>query len=349
YFQMFQHLKQYNTVSHVLGAEGTYKLGPSFSLQVRDSFSYLTGTFQPPSATTLIPGLGFPTSLNQAIVTPIAPQITNNSRMDAVYHKSRRTSFTIFGGYNRLDFLGKTGTGENLLNTTDINAGIEYNYRATEHTTVGFQYLFDNMSFGGSTTILTNGRTLVHSAFLSLAWQAAPSVTVTVFGGPQYLVPSNHPLQIGSLPGSGFMARSGSNQPWQTAGGATLTKQAQKTAFTVSAMRTTSDGGGLLTSVTSSSVDVGVRRHLMRKWDVSANVIASRADELGSQFAGGQIDSQSASFGVSRGLSENSSATLSYSASRDQSKGNVPFAANFTTNRITLNFSYNAKGIQLGR
>jgi len=349
YFQMFQHLKQYNTVSHLFSADGTYRFATSFSIHIRDSFSYLTGTFQPPSAPGFIPGLGPPTSLNQAIVTPIAPEITNNSRVDAIYQKSTRTSFTVFGSYNRLDYLGAAGTGGNFFNTREVDAGMEYNYRVTNHTTMGLQYLFDNMSFGGSSVLLASSRTVTHSLFLSWAWQATPSVTMTAFGGPQYILLGNYSGLSGSFPGIGMLSPGLANQPQlQGAAGGTLTKQVKKTAFTLSAMRAVSNGGGLLTSVTSSSGDVGVRQHLMRRWDLSADVMVSQAQELGSQFAGGQINSQTASFGVSHGLSERLSASLSYSASRERTQGAVPFAANFNVNRITLSFSFNAKGVSLG-
>lgn len=349
YFQMFQHIKQYNTVSHVFAADSTYQFDPSFSLHIRDSFSYLTGTFQPPSGTPFIPGLGPPTSLNQTIITPIAPELTNNTRVDAIYHKSTRTSFTIFGSYNRLDFLGESGTGGNFFNTREVDAGMQYNYRVTNHTTVGLQYVFDDMSFGGNSLLLPSSRTVIHSAFLSWAWQPAPSVTITAFGGPQYILPGAYPAQSGSLPGSGLFPVTGISPPqWQGAAGVTLSKQVRKTAFTLSVMRSASNGGGLLTSVTSSSADVGVRRHFMRRWDVSADAMASRADELGLQFAGGRINSQTATFGISHGLSQRLTASLSYSASREQTNGAVPFAGNFNINRVTLSFSFTAKGVSLG-
>lgn len=350
YLQMFQNLKQYNTVSHVFAADASFRFGTGFSLHFRDSFSYLTGTFQPPSAPGFIAGLGPPTSLNQTIVTPIAPEITNNSRVDAIYQKSTRTSFTVFGSYNRLDFLGTAGTGGNFFNTRDVNGGMEYNYRLTNHTTLGLQYMFDDMSFGGNSLLLASSRTVVHSLFLSWAWQPAPSITITVFGGPQYILPGNYPVFPGLPSGPGlFPVSLTSPAQLQEAAGGTLTKQVQKTAFTFSSMREASDGGGLLTSVTSSSADLGVRRHVMRKWDVSADVMASRAEELGLQFAGGRIDSQTVSFGVTHGINPHLSASLSYSASRNQTHGAVPFAANFDVNRITLSFSFNAKGVSLGR
>ncbi|MGH9432723.1 MAG: hypothetical protein ACRD3T_14365 [Terriglobia bacterium] len=350
YFQVFQHLSQYNTVSEVFAADGLFRFGTGFSLHLRDSLSYLTGTFQPPSEPTGIPGLGAPTSLNQTIVTPIVPEVTNNTRVDAIFHRSTRTSLTFFGSYNRLDFLGRSGTGSQYFNTRDVNAGIEYSYRVTNHQTAGLQYVYDNMDFGGSSILLTNSRAVIHSAFLSWTWQMTPSVNLTLFGGPQYILPAASPERPGRVGGLGLVTVNPVSAPqWQGAAGATLTKQVRKTAFSFSAMRAATDGGGLLTSVTSLSADAGVRRHLMRRWDVSADVMASRADELGSQFAGGRIDSQTASFGVSHGLSERLTASLSYSASRAQSHGAVPFTGNFNVNRVTLSFALNAKGVSLGR
>jgi hypothetical protein len=350
YFQVFQHLSRYNTVSHVFAADAILRFGTGFSLHLRDSLSYLTGTYQPPTQPTGIPGLGAPTSLNQTIVTPIVPEITNNTRVDAIFAKSDRTSITLFGSYNRLDFLGQSGTGGQYFNTQDVNGGMEYSYRLTKYETASLQYLYDNMDFGGSSIFLASSRTVVHSLFFSWAWQIAPSVNLSLFGGPQYLVPSASHVVLGQIAGVGTLVGILPSSPqWEAAGGGTISKQVRKTAFSFSVMRATTDGGGLLTSVTSSSADLGVRQHIIRRWDASASVMAARATELGSQFAGGRIDTETASVGLSHGLSERLTASLNYSLSRDQSHGAVPFAGNFNVSRVTLSFAFNAKGVSLGR
>src|SRR5262249_32458224 len=145
----------------------------------------------------------------------------------------------------------------------------------SEHTTLGVLYLYQNFDFERNQRVIgAQSRTVIHSMTASFAWQLAPSVALSVFGGPQYIPSEEYFIQSPALPGGGatVVVNPLFRTQWNEAAGGTLTKQAEKAAFNLMVQRSVTNGGGLLTAVTSSSIGIGARRKLQRGWDASFNV-----------------------------------------------------------------------------
>ncbi len=349
YFQFYQHLTQYDRVNQTLNADATFALGAHWSFQVRDAFSDQTGTFQTGLGQPVVPGLGGPTALNTNIYSPLAAQRSNNSRADLTYRRSSRTSLSFFGGYSKRTISNQPSGVESLLDTVEYSSGMQYSYRLSDHTTFGTLYTFEALQYLGNLPVGYPSHTVTHSAMLSMAWKATPSVSLQVFGGPQYLPP--HQLVAGQSAGS-VPATTKTPGLWSWAVGGSLAKSTEKSTFQLSGGRAISDGGGLLTTVTSTYATVGVNRRLIRRWSASWSATGSESRTLNYGLGTGKIDSISATGGLDHPLTEELDARLSYTFTRQYSTGVVPFGASlngFNNSIVSLTLSYQLPKIPLGR
>jgi hypothetical protein len=344
--------EQYDNLNQALTLGVSYRFTPRVTLEVRDSFSSQSGNFQPglsnPSSS--VPGLGPPTTLNQTVYTGFVSQQNNAVRVDAIYQMSSRTSFTLFGGYDQLHFTGQPTNGQQLFNTRGTSGGLQYGYRLSEHTTLGVLYLYQNFSFEGSQSVIgAQSRITTHSVLASFAWRLSPSVALSVFGGPQYIPSEEYFVPSPTLPGSGVtVANPLFRSQWNEAAGGRLTKQGEKTAFNLIAQRTVTNGGGLLTAVTSSTVGVGARRKLLRGWDASLNVTYALTDGLTlPSLPRNNLSSETATFALDHPLSQTMTARFSYTFTHQSNPALLPVAATFDRSRVSLSFTYRAKSIPL--
>ncbi len=343
YFLLYRRTPQYSRLNHALGLDLNYQAGPRFALRLRDSFSYQTGIFRPRSSEDFMPALGSPSNLNETVFTPLARQRANTARLDAIYQKSRRTSFTLFGSSEQRNFNGAVGQ-QHLFDTRGASGGLNYLHRLGPHTSLGILYLFQNLSFGKDSRVVT------HSTYASFAWRLSPTVSLEAFGGPQYArLHDRFVLVLPFFGGSLILPQSIFRTQWHAAAGGTFTKRSEKTVFQISAQRVVTDGGGLLTSVTSSVVDVSLRRRLTRRWDAIWDLNAARSDALGFQFTGSSIRSQSAAFALEHSLTERLTARLGYNFIRQRTSGPVPFLTDFDRNRVSFGVFYQVRRIPLGR
>jgi hypothetical protein len=346
YFQFYQHLTQYNRINQALAANVTFALASHWSFQIRDDFMDQTGTYQTESSQPIVPGLGPPTALNDNIYTPLAAERSNNSRIDLVHRRSSRTSVSFFGAYNQRTLTNQPSDVQSLLDTKELSSGMLYSYRLSSQTTFGMLYTFQNLQYPGTVPSGSPSRVIVHSGILSMAWKATPSLSLQVFGGPQYL-PAQHVVadqSSGSAPSS-----SNGSGPWSWAAGGALNKASEKTALQLSAGRSVTDGGGLLTAATNTYATLGVNRRLFRRWSGGCNVTGSQSKTLNNGSAPGELKSLSGTVSLDHPLSEQLDARLSYTLTRQYSTGAVPFGSDLNHSIVSFTISYQLKKIPLGR
>jgi len=169
----------FNAVNHNFESDDQYQVSSHVALRLRDSLHYsTTGIFEPATGQPFLPALVSPSSLNQNVLTPVAHQFETENRVDAIYQKSVRTSYTIFAGERMRHFGQIAVTGPNLLNTKGSNVGAEYGYRLARHSSLGALYIWDRFGFGN----VSHG--VVQSAFFSYSQQLSPTLTVSAFGDP---------------------------------------------------------------------------------------------------------------------------------------------------------------------
>jgi hypothetical protein len=242
-------------------------------------------------------------------------------------------------GQATLDYRQQVSGLGNLGNTEERQAGLLYQHRISPHTSLGSNYLFEDIRFG------SDSRTLVHSAFLSYAQQVSPSLTVSVFGGPQY----SRLHEVVILPVGPFRFQIPVFQAgWNWAIGGTLTKRLDKTAFELSVQRQVSSGGGLLGAVVGSSVGASVRRRLPGRWDAgwSAGYAINRS--LGTFFQG-RYQSLTAGTGFEHSLTEKLSVRVGYDFLYQRGSGQSSLFGNLDRDLLSVQLSYQFRQIALGR
>jgi hypothetical protein len=283
--------------------------------------------------------------LNQTVYAPFAPQISNAARVDAIYQNSVRTSFTIFGGFNRLQFTGQPAAGQQYYDTRGLSGGLQYAYRLSEHASLGVLYLFQNLNFQGNLGLDRPSHVNTQSILASLAWRVSPTVTLSAFAGPQYV--QNH------LPNSSGLGSSVANlslpAQWSVAGGGSLTKESERTALSISAQRMVSDGSGWMTAATNSFVNLGLRRLLARRWNASLDLGVARTDGIVFPYRRSSLTTESAGLALEHSLGERLTARLAYAFVRQDNAGPVTAAAKFDRSRISLGLFYEVKSFSLGR
>jgi hypothetical protein len=340
HFRIYRRASELNVVDETLGFDAAYRASSRLSFRGRTSAFYTTGIFEPNQNEEFLPGLGSPSSLNDTVFTPSARQLTWSSRIDASYQASTRDSIDLFVGQSKLDFRQQFSNAGSLQNTEQKDAGLVYEHRFSLHTTLGINYQYEDIRFG------SDSRTLVHSPFFSYAQQVSPSLTLSVFGGPQF----SHLGEVISLPVGPFTFRipvSLATSNWALGG--TLTKQLDKTAFQLTAQHQVSDGGGLLGAVVSSSVGTSVKRRLPGRWDASWSAGYADNRSLDTAHSRGAYQSLTAGAGLQRSLTEKLSVRVGYDFIHQRGNGQSQLFGNFDRDLWSVQFSYRFHEIALGR
>jgi AMIN domain len=339
-FLIYRNASELNTLNQSLGFDAAYRVSSRFSLRARTSAFYTNGILQPRQNEEFLPGLGSPTSLNQTVYTPTERQLALSSRIDANYQASLHDSFGLFVGESTLDFKQQVSSAGNLQNTQELDAGLFYQHRLSLHTTLGANYQFLDILFG------PDSRTLVHSFFFSYAQQLSPSVTISVFGGPQHSH-SNEivPLAIGPFTFHIPVVLAG----WNWAMGSTVTKRLDRTVFLVTAQHQVSNGGGLIGAVISTSIGASVRRQIPGRWDAVWSGNYAKNSSLGSGAPAGSYSSVAAGFGLERSFSDRVSLRLGYDYLSQHGSGQVPLLGDLKRDLFSIQFSYRFHQIALGQ
>jgi hypothetical protein len=132
-------------------------------------------------------------------------------------------------------------------------------------------------------------------------------------------------------------------------GGGSITKEVRKTALTFSAQRAVSDGGGLYTSVISTSAILGVRRRLVGRWEADLHGGAARADTSLSQLTNEKSDALTGGIDFMRPLRNGSLLHISYATMHELNTSALPVFRGFDRNQVSIGFDYRLKTTPLGR
>jgi hypothetical protein len=180
-------------------------------LAIRDSFDYLPeGTFGFSSfggsggfGSALggsIPGVGGGTGVGGGLAggTPpglvggtgsfgsvgLQPRIDNSTTIDVVQQLSPRSSFTIAGGYDFTNFLDKSQSAINLVNSQQLNGQIGFNHLLTKRDQVGVLYAFQDFHF----PTIHSGTVTAHVWHVLYGHRINGRLNFTAGGGPQLLI-----------------------------------------------------------------------------------------------------------------------------------------------------------------
>jgi hypothetical protein len=208
------------------------------------------------------------------------------------------------------------------------------------HTTLGVDYMLQDIRFGA------DSRSLIDSAFVSYAQQISPSLTVSIFGGPQYS--RTHEVVVLPL---GFVTLQIPvfSVQWNWAVGGAITKRTGNTVFQFTAQRQVSDGGGLIGAVVSSSVGASVRRRLPGRWDAIWSGGYANNSSLDTGVSSGGFQSETAGFGLEHSLADRLSLRMRYDFQRQRGTGETPLLGNLERNLWSVQLLYQFRQIPLGR
>jgi len=257
--------------------------------------------------------------------------------LDLTFVKSRRTSLALSGGYNQRKF-GSQTVGHPLYNSNGSSGSLQYQYSVTEHTSFGILLLHQDTTYQGGEVFGNRLRSQIESTFLSVGSRLSPTVTVTIFGGPQYI------RTIGQV-----SAGTGLAGHFQGSGGGSITKQVRKTALDVSFQRSVADGGGLYTSAIFTNATFGARRRLVGNWEAGLHGGAARADASLFQGGDGRTDALFGGIDIIRPFLHGPIFRISYNTTHQLSKGALPIFEDFDRNQVAAGIDYQFKAFPLGR
>ena len=344
FYEFLGRFSQYNRFDQHLSADASFNLGQHWSLRIRDVFDDQMSSYRSGLSSLAASGLGSPSTLNTSIYVPFVDQQSNSSRVDLSWQGNTRNSAFLFGGYEFRNFSGTPSKSVSLLDTRGESAGAEYDWRAREHLTVGLLYLFQRLDFLGTPPVGSPTRLDVHSAYPSIGMRLRPTVQVTAFAGPQFVsaTASSAPWPYG-VPVV-------SNQIEWSAGG-TLSRQTDKSSWSVSAQRMVSDGGGFFSFVISTNYSAGLRYMLplQSRWDATWNVGIAQNHALSIGNTTADLYSQGASFGLEHPLRDNVMTRLSYDFINQSGTGSLPVGSDFHRNRVSLGIYFRWTGVPMGR
>jgi hypothetical protein len=346
YFIIYRRFSDFDTVNHALDFDSSAQVTSRFALRLRNSTRYIstpTGTFEPRSSTTFVSGLTSPTDVNLMVLVPQARRLYEDARLDAIYEINGRSSFDVSGNFLDQRFSHATSSAV-LYNMKGGGGSANYMYRLNQNSTLGVVYEFQNLTFGSGSRIVT------HSALLSYAQQISPTVTFTVFAGPQFTRDhDSFQFELPFLTGHITLLAHVVHSKWSPVVGGTLTKRSKSTTFGISAQHRVSSGGGFLRAVTSTGADFSIRRRLTARWEGTTDVDYAQQSALTFGAFESKIRYGGAGFGLERTLSEKLKGRLQYNFLSQRSSGQVPIAADLDRSRISLGFFYEIGSAPLGR
>jgi len=337
FFLLYRQINQYDRLNHSADLSLTYRLTPRFNLGLHDAFSYQNGVYPSLTGQQILSGPASPTALNQMTYSPTARTLSNMPGLDITFIASQSTSLTLSGGYNQRKFGNQGGAGQALYNSNGVSGALKFQYRVTDHTNFGFLLLHQDSTYQGGQIFGSRQRSQIESVIFSVGSRLSPTVTATVFGGPQYV------RTIQSSMGSSLAGK------FQSSGGGSITKEVRQTALNLSFQRSVSDGGGLYTSVKNTNATLGVRRRLVGRWDAAVNCGAAQVDTSLIQLANEKTDSLIGGIDLSLPLRGASVFHISYSTIHQLSKGSLAAFPNSDRNQVTIGFDYGIKSVPLGQ
>ncbi len=338
FFMIYRQIDQYDRLNHSANSTLAYRLSPRFVLGLQDAFSYENGILPSITGQQIESGPPPPTGLNQGVFAYTTRTLSNTAGVALTFAKSRRNSFTFSVGYDQRRYGNPTVNLAALYNGLGANAGLQYQYRATKHATFGLLLLHQDTTYRGGVVFGDTERTQIETAYVSLGARLSPTVSVTLFGGPQYVHTLGASTGLNTLAGS-----------LQESGGGSITMEARQTAFDFSFQRSASDGGGVYTSVINTNGSFGARRRLIGRWEGNLNVGVYREDASLFQNANGATNSLTAGVDLSRPIREGSRLHISYNTIHQVSNGIVPGFSNFDRNQVTIGIDFRVKAISLGQ
>ena len=250
-FTFYQKTSARNEADQNFATDFKYRMSPHVTLSLRDSFEKSSNLLNQPSSDLTSPVSGGVFVPNDSLIAPIADVLRNTGNATLTYQFSANGMIGASGTFTNLHYPTQAQV-PGLYDATSRGGSAFYNHRLSKMHYIGATYEYQ--MFLAYPTV-GQSETQAHSIFLFYTLYLKPTLSVSVFGGPQY----SDTVQFG-VPAM---------KSWTPAGGASLSWQGRLTSFAASYSRRISDSGGLSGAVHSNSADVSLRRQFTRTLSAS--------------------------------------------------------------------------------
>jgi hypothetical protein len=225
-FTFYQKTSSLNQADQNLAVNLIYRLSPHVTLTVRDAFAKTSNILNQPTSDLASPVSGGVSVPNNSVIAPITDTLTNNANASITYQFSANGMVGASGTFTNLHY-PNPGQVPGLSDSSSRGGSAFYNHRLSKMHYIGATYQYQwflAYPSGGQS------ETQTQSVFLFYTVYFKPTLSVSLFGGPQY----SNTQQFG-LPTS---------TSWTPAGGASMSWQGKLTSVAASYSRTINRVGG---------------------------------------------------------------------------------------------------------
>ena len=245
-FTFYQKTSSLSQANQNLDVNLSYHLSPHVTLSLRDSFQKTSNVLNQPNQDFAQPVSGSVFVPNDSVIAPIANVLTNTANASVSYQFSANGMVGASGTFSNLHYPNQAQV-PGLGDSSSRAGSAFYNHRLSKMHYIGATYQYQ--MFLAYPTV-GQSETQAHSIFLFYTVYLKPTLSISLFGGPQY----SETEQFG-VPAM---------KAWSPAGGASMGWQGKLTSFAVSCSRAINDGGGLSGAVQSIGGNTSLRRQISR-------------------------------------------------------------------------------------
>lgn len=333
-FTFYRRFDSRNEADENVALDFEYQLTPHVTLNLRDSFQKSSSAFNSPDQGLTAVVSGSAQGSNGLVVAPIADRLYNNGNAGVTYQFAPNGMIGASGTFTNLHYPNPgevSGTNPTPANPPQLSGLYDassrtgsafYSERFSKKHYLGVNYQYDDL-LSYPTGLTTETRT--QSVFLFYTLYATPSISVSLFGGPQ----DSSTSEI-TQPAS---------QMWSPAGGGSLNWQARRTVLALSVSRMVTGGGGLIGAAESDIASFSLRQKLTKNLNAAlGGAYANRTAIPLASLPSMNGHSVSGDVSLERRVGQHFAARAGYTRLRQQYDNLVVIAPN--TNREWISISY---------
>lgn len=308
--------------------------GPHTLLQVRQDFLMTNNPFGQGQTLASVSGTG---QLNSAAAVPVATRTSFVSTGSLIRQLSRHASVGVSGSFSTLrfrDLAQISGSAVSLIDGRTITGRMFYALDISPYQRIGAEYQAQDLRFGGGAA-----RTVDQTVFLFDEIRLRTTMTLTLFGGPDYAHIHNNILVSSAGSPSVLPVL---HDVWSPSGGADFTWRGKRLALRLSGSSLVTDGGGSAGTVRAITGSGELRRDFTRRWTASLGFSYSdgRLIEGAATTNASTITTQQATLGVVHQLSQRISMSGQYAHVQQLSHGVIIPYNTGNHNRASMSLMY---------
>jgi hypothetical protein len=244
-FTFYQRFDGRNQDDQNLSVALEYRLTPHVTVRLKDAFVKTSNFLGGPGQVQQSP-FGLAQQSNLTVITPIADRISNGGSGEVNWQFGPNSVLGARGLSYVLHFPDTQNAAD--LSDTHSQAGEAF----VAHRISRIHWVSATYRYQRIVTDLDNSTTLTHSLLLSYTLNFTPTMSFSLFAGPQHADTTSQSIAP--------------SQKWLPAAGATYSWQTNHLGFETNLAHKISDGGGLAAAVRLTTLDAYVRYEWAKNW-----------------------------------------------------------------------------------